>query len=93
MKNADFGTSGASLFSARVGTTHNGGVTLEIRLDKPDGPLAGTLKIPMTGGNDRWALTDLKLDQKIKGLHDVYFVIRGKAAINLMYFDYWRFLK
>ena len=93
VKNVDFGADGAAAFSARVGTTHNGGVTMEIRLDKPDGPLAGTLKIPMTGGNDRWAVTELKLENKIKGTHDLFFIFKGKAPLNILYFDYWRFTK
>lgn len=93
VKKVDFGTNGASSFSARVGTTHNGGVTMEIRLDKPDGPLAGTLKIPMTGGSDRWAVTDIKLDNKIMGIHDLFFVFKGKAPVNIMHFDYWRFMR
>lgn len=93
VKNVDFGAEGAAAFSARVGTTHNGGVTMEIRLDKPDGPLAGTLKIPMTGGNDRWAVTELKLENKIKGTHDLFFIFKGKAPLNILYFDYWRFTK
>ncbi|MGE9313136.1 glycoside hydrolase family 43 protein [Niabella sp. CJ426] len=92
VKNVDFGTRGAASFSARAGTTHNGGVTMEIRLDKPDGPLAGILKIPMTGGSDRWAITDLKLDNKIRGIHDLFFVFKGKAPSNILYFDYWRFI-
>ena len=93
VKHVDFGTDGAAGFSARVGTTHNGGITMEIRLDRPDGLLAGTLKVPMTGGNDRWAITDLKLENKIKGTHDLFFVYKGKAPVNIMYFDYWRFIR
>ncbi|MCH5684947.1 carbohydrate-binding protein [Niabella sp. W65] len=66
---------------------------MEIRLDKPDGPLAGTLKVPMTGGDDRWGITELKLENKIYGIHDLFFVYKGKVPTNLLYFDYWRFAK
>ncbi|MCF3107725.1 glycoside hydrolase family 43 protein [Niabella sp. CC-SYL272] len=92
VQNVDFGSRGASAFSARVGTTHNSGVTMEIRLDSLQGPLAGILKVPMTGGSDRWALPEIKLDKKITGVHNIYFVCKGKAASGILYFDYWRFI-
>lgn len=92
-KNVDFGDIGASAFSARVGTTHNGGVTMEIRLGSQEGPIAGTVKVPLTGGDDRWEVVNVKLDRKITGVQDVYFVFKGKASSNIMYFDYWKFSK
>lgn len=91
VKNVDFGANGAAAFAARAGTTHNGGITMEVRLDSLNGPLAGTLKVPMTGGNDRWAVSNIQLENKIKGVHDVYFVFKGKAPSNILYFDYWKF--
>ncbi len=93
VKNVDFGDIGASGFSARVGTTHNGGVTTEIRTGSKDGPIVGAVKVPFTGGDDRWEVVNVKLDRKITGIQDVYFVFKGKAASNIMYFDYWRFSK
>ncbi|WP_353137770.1 glycoside hydrolase family 43 protein [Pseudopedobacter sp.] len=92
-KNVDFGDIGASAFSARVGTTHNGGVTMEIRLGSQEGPIAGTIKVPLTGGDDRWEVVNVKLDRKITSIQDVYFVFKGKAPSNIMYFDYWKFSK
>jgi arabinoxylan arabinofuranohydrolase len=92
VKEVDFRKEGASKFTARMGTTHNGNVTMEIRLDSKEGELLGTVNVPMTGGNDRWALQTIDI-KKVSGIHDVYFVFKGKAKLNIMYFDYWKFSK
>jgi len=42
VKNVDFGKKGASTFFARVGTTHNGGVSMEVRSGAIDGALLAT---------------------------------------------------
>jgi arabinoxylan arabinofuranohydrolase len=92
VKDVDFRKEGASKFTARLGTTHNSDVFMEVRLDGVDGELLGTIKVPMTGGNDRWAVvkSDIK---KVTGIHDLYFVFKGKASTKIMFFDYWMFSK
>lgn len=90
VKAVDFRTEGASKFTARMGTTHNGNVAMEIRLDSKEGKLIGTVQVPMTGGNDRWALQTIAIEN-VSGVHDVYFIFKGKAASQLLYFDYWMF--
>lgn len=92
VKNVDFGQSGPSQFFARVGTTHNTPITMETYLDNPNGQPIATLRIPRTGGNDRWSLVSAPLP-KLNGVHDLYFVYKGKVETDLMYFDYWRFSK
>ena len=64
---------------------------MDIRLDSLNGELVGTVNVPLTGGNDRWALVTTKV-RKVTGIHDVYFVYKGKAPSKIMYFDYWKFL-
>lgn len=90
VKTVDFRKEGASKFTARLGTTHNGNVSMEIRLDSKDGELIGVIDVPMTGGNDRWALRTINVKQVV-GIHDVYFVFKGKAASQILFFDYWMF--
>jgi hypothetical protein len=92
VRSVDFGNSGANKFTARVGTAHNGNVTMEIRLDTLDGKLFGTLNVPNTGGSGRWALPNVDTE-KVTGIHDLYFVFKGKAATNILYFDWWKFSK
>lgn len=93
VKNVDFGKDGAATFSARVGTTHNGGVTMDVHLDSLDGPLAGTIKVPMTGGDDRFETVKINVSNKITGTHNLFFVFNGKAEKDIMFFDYWMFSK
>lgn len=92
VKEVDFGAAGASKFTARMGTTHNTGVTMEVRLDSKDGNLLATVKVPLTGGDDRWAVVSAEVP-KPSGIHDLYFVFKGEKPGRLLYFDYWMFSK
>ncbi|MCL2186423.1 MAG: glycoside hydrolase family 3 C-terminal domain-containing protein [Treponema sp.] len=82
---------GISSISAIVQGT--AGSRIEIRLDAPDGVLAGVLEVPNTGdiypselnpGNSRrqavWAYAEDELNV-INGIHDLYLVLYGKTAI------------
>lgn len=89
VRDVDF-REGASTFTARVGTTHNAPVSMEVRLDGVEGQLLGTIKMPRTGGSDRWELKTMDVP-KVAGIHDLYFVVKGQPVSHLMYFDYWRF--
>lgn len=92
VKKIDFRKHGATKFTARVGTTHNGNVSMEIRIDAVDGKLIGTLGVPLTGGSDRWELVTTDVE-KVAWVHDIYFVFKGKAPDEILYFDYWMFSK
>ncbi|WP_293886254.1 MULTISPECIES: glycoside hydrolase family 43 protein [unclassified Sphingobacterium] len=91
VKNVDFGADGARNFFARVGTTHNGGIRMEVRSGALDGALLATIQVPMTGGDDRWTTVETALSDKVSGLHDLYFVFKGKAPSNILFFDCWKF--
>ncbi|MDQ1149772.1 glycoside hydrolase family 43 protein [Sphingobacterium zeae] len=91
VKNVDFGAEGARNFFARVGTTHNGGIRMEVRSGALDGALLATIQVPMTGGDDRWTTVETALSDKVSGLHDLYFVFKGKAPSNILFFDCWKF--
>jgi hypothetical protein len=92
VKEVDFGKEGASKFTAGIGTTHNGNVSMEIRVDTKDGALLGTVNVPMTGDNDKWALQTIDV-KKVSGIHDLYFVFKGNAKTDILNFDYWKFSK
>ena len=92
IKSVDFGSGEAKKLTARVGTTHNKGVFMEVRVDAKDGQLLATVKIPLTGGNDRWALITADLP-KISGVHDLYFVFHGKYDTDIIFFVYWKLSK
>ncbi|CAG9614130.1 3',5'-cyclic adenosine monophosphate phosphodiesterase CpdA [Bacillus rhizoplanae] len=95
-KNIDFGSSvnGATKFSARLSVKgSNAGGNIEIRLDSPTGPLAGTLTVAATAP-DNWNVyqtqsTDIA---NVTGTHDVYLVFKvaaGKTYVaNLNWFQF-----
>jgi len=70
------------------------GSRVEIRLDAPDGALAGTLAIPNTGDISFYHLAEINSPrrrpvwayaetptEKIRGVHDLYFVFYGKTGL------------
>jgi arabinoxylan arabinofuranohydrolase len=90
LQDVDFGK-GAKNFTANVGTTNNGGASMEIRIDAIDGQLIGKVEVPLTG-LESWTLRSIKLE-KVSGVHDVYFVFKGSSQDNILFFDYWKFSK
>ncbi|GIP43595.1 hypothetical protein J45TS6_20540 [Paenibacillus sp. J45TS6] len=87
--NADFGTSGPSIFEASVATTTGG--TIEIRQDSPVGDVIGTLDVTPTGGANQWKT--LKTDVKpVTGVHNIFFMFKTKGQDSLR-MDYWQFTK
>jgi cytochrome c len=60
---------------------HAGG-TIEIRLDKPDGPIAGRATIPAPGVGPRLkpGAPAATIPVKVTGTHDLYVVFRNEAA-------------
>ncbi|GIP53789.1 family 43 glycosylhydrolase [Paenibacillus vini] len=89
VKNVDFGSTGAGLFSANVSSASNGG-TLELHLDSAEGTLIGTLPISNTGGDQVWQTKTTSISGA-SGVHDVYLVFKGAATGNLFKIDYWQF--
>ncbi|MDR0643415.1 MAG: glycoside hydrolase family 3 C-terminal domain-containing protein [Treponema sp.] len=90
-RDADFGT-GAQVFRAVVQGTASGS-TLEIRLDAPNGRLAGVVLVPNTGDvcayplpednpqrRPLWGFTEGAIE-RITGVHDVYLLFHGKNGL------------
>ena len=88
----DFGRKQRRRYIARLGTTHTQKILMEVRSAREDGQLLTTMRVPRTGGSDRWRLVEAEV-QKVTGVHDVYFVFKGRVPKDLAYFDYWRFVK
>ena len=89
VRDVDFGEKAPSRILARLSTTHNADIVMEVRLDGLEGQVLAELKVPRTGGSDRWNLVEKKIPQ-VTGVHDLYFIFKGKAMRNLAYFDYWK---
>jgi arabinoxylan arabinofuranohydrolase len=86
IRSVDF-NKGAKLFEANVAASTGG--SIEIRLDKPDGTLAGTCVTKPGAGTDDWRTASAKVTN-ITGLHDVYLVFKGSNG-HLFNFNWWKF--
>jgi len=92
VRSVDFGTEGTRKLTARAGTTHNSKVEIEVRLDNLSGPVISTLKVPLTGGDNRWAIISSDV-VKTTGVRDLYFIFKGQEETDLAFLDYWMFSK
>ena len=86
VRSVDFGK-GAKSFESNVASATDGG-SIEIHVDRPTGTLLGTCIVKSTGGVTNWAVQSCKVN-KIKGVHDIYFVFKGGAG-DLFNFDWWK---
>jgi hypothetical protein len=87
LSNVDFGTRGAKKFTASVASLKVGS-TIEIHLDNADGPLVGTLKVPVTGSIDTWKTASCKM-KNANGVHNLFFVFKGTGT-DLFQWDWWQ---
>ena len=62
-----------------------------MRLDAVDGDLVATLEVPGTGGWEEWRYIEVPALMEIPGVHDLYFVFKGRKGPKLFNFDYWNF--
>ncbi|HLN22202.1 MAG TPA: glycoside hydrolase family 43 protein [Bacteroidales bacterium] len=87
VRSVDF-RKGAGLFEASTATISDS-AKIEIHLDSPDGTTIGTCLIRNSGEMNKWMVQSCST-QKVKGVHDVYFVFRGSND-DLFDFDWWSF--
>ncbi len=93
VKGVDFGTEGAASFTASVaGRPKQGlkGGAIELRLDRVDGALIGTLPVADTSG--QWKLEAIPVSGAT-GTRDLFFVFRDSPVTPVFKFDHWRFDK
>ncbi len=76
-KYLDFGE-GVSSFEARVASLAEGGA-IELRLDRPDGPIIGSCKVKHTGGWQLWETVTCTI-QPTTGVHALYLVFQPTQA-------------
>lgn len=89
IRSVDF-SKGAKSFEANVASANAGG-SIEIHLDNHTGTLLGNFSVKNTGGLQNWSVQSCKVN-KVKGIHDVYFVFKGGVE-NMFNFDWWKFTK
>jgi len=86
-RSADF-RGGAARFLADVSNEGAKTVRLELRLDRPNGPLAGTVSAAPTGS--RYEYAEAECPARLpSGIHDLYLVFRGRMRIRTFRFSIW----
>lgn len=90
VNNVNFGSGGPAVFGASVASALRGG-RIEVRVDAPDGELAALMDVPGTGGWEEWKYIETRALAEIPGVHDIYFVFRGRKGPKLFNIDYWNF--
>jgi len=63
---------------------------IEIRLDSLTGLILTSIPVKSTGDLKNWTTQTFKIHNKVKGIHDLYFVFKGEGD-NLMSLDWWQF--
>jgi len=79
---------GQFFFEARVSSGSEGGC-IEIRLDSPDGILAGTCAVSNTGGWEIWKTVGCSV-KDAAGVHNLYLVFTGGIG-SLLKLNWWKF--
>lgn len=92
--NVDFGAEGAGTFTASVWSETRAkaakGGSIELRLDRLDGPVIGTLSVGYTDSQWKRETTNVS---GATGKHDLFFVFLGEPAGDLFKFDHWQFTR
>jgi hypothetical protein len=85
----DFGQAGAKAFVASVANGRPGGA-IELRLDRVDGPVIGTVQVGTTGATGQWRERTATVSAAT-GVRDLFLVFKGSGDNAMFDFDYWRF--
>lgn len=90
VREVDFGTEGPDELRVAAASALRGG-RIEVRLDSVDGRLISTVEIPTTGGWERWNTFKADVEEGVTGVHDLYFVFKGRKGCKLFNLNWWRF--
>ena len=89
LQNVEFGQRIPRTFTARVASGLRGG-QIEIRIDSIGGKMLGQVNVPGTGGWLNWQNITIDLTAYATGIHDLYFVFKGRKGPKLFNFDWWQ---
>lgn len=89
VKGVDFGSEGASTFTARVASATSGG-DIELRLGSETGTLIGTCAVLGTGDWQAWTNVSCPITEAT-GIHDLFFRFTGSGTDFLFNVNWWQF--
>ena len=92
VREVDFGKKGPKSFRITAASALRGG-TIEVRTDSIAGNKIAEVNIPTTGGWEEWKTFNSEVKTAVTGVHDVYFVFRGRKGCKLFNLDWWEFSK
>jgi hypothetical protein len=87
----DFGKAGASSFVASVANARPGS-KIELRVDRIDGPVIGTLQLDGAASGKEWREVSAPVSGAT-GTRDLYMLFKGGGEPSLVDVDYWRFTR
>ncbi|MBQ0022771.1 MAG: family 43 glycosylhydrolase [Prevotellaceae bacterium] len=90
VREVNFGSRQAKSFSITAASALRGG-TLEVHADSLKGDLIATIKVPHTGGWEKFKTFTTKDVRTPKGKHDIYLVFKGRKGPELYTLDKWNF--
>ena len=53
--------------------------------------MISTVEIPSTGGWECWKTFKADVEEGVTGVHDLYFVFKGRKGCKLFNLNWWRF--
>lgn len=90
VRSVDFGHSSPKKFHIVAASARRGG-TIEVRLDSIGGNIIAKVDVPPTGGWEQWKRLKCNTTGNVSGVHDLYFVFKGRKGCKLFNLDWWRF--
>jgi len=88
VRSVDF-KKGSKSFEAGIAGVSEGSI-IEIHIDSLSGPILVSCNIKPSGDLKKWDRQIFRINNRVKGVHDVYFVFKGGQG-NLFKFDWWQF--
>ena len=93
VREVDFGRPEKTLrFSASLASALRGG-TIDVCLDSIGGKVIASVSVGTTGGWENWRTVTTDKVEAVGGVHDIYFVFKGRKGCKLFNFDWWSFSK
>jgi len=90
VREVDFGNEAPTTFSARLASALRGG-QIEVHIDSLQGKQIARVEQGTTGGWENWQTTRTFVNEKVTGVHDLYFCFTGHKGPKLFNFDWWQF--
>lgn len=90
VREADFGKQSPESFTIAAASALRGGI-IEIHTDSIGGEMIAQVTVPHTGGWECWKTLKVNILKPVTGVHDIYFVFKGRKGCKLFNLDWWQF--